>query len=120
MVAAGESELDAYAFDDALDYFERAKAAAGEEMIAADPSFDATVHSGLGRARGVRLELAQRQRAWNDLSRAYRLYVADGDVANAVRMATNPLTLGAIEGATEITREALNLVSNGRSRGCSG
>ena len=112
LITAGEAELSAYAFDDAFNYFERARVTAGEEMIAADRSLDVAVHSGLGRAGGVTNNLARRQQAWDNLSRAYRIYVEDGDVANAVRMATNPITLGAIVGATEITREALSLVSH--------
>ncbi|MDA1257252.1 MAG: hypothetical protein O3C10_05335, partial [Chloroflexi bacterium] len=46
----------------------------------------------------------------DDLSWAYWIYAGQGSITDAVRMATNSIVLGGIAGATEITREALDLV----------
>ncbi len=110
LIAAGNAELAAYAHDSALELFERAKSAAGDDRIAGDSGLSVSIHTGLGRARAVRGAVIQRQAAWDDLQIAYRLHVERGELEDAVRIATNPLTLGGLVGPTEVIQEALSFV----------
>jgi len=111
-IIAGESALDRLGFDDALEYFERARSAI---VSAPDGTHEgevlAKVYSGLGAARAPRGSANDRQIAWRDLTQAFDIYVSQGDIPNAVRMVTNPMVLGGVLEATEVLRNALELVT---------
>jgi tetratricopeptide (TPR) repeat protein len=110
-LAAGESALSAMAWDDALQYFENAyEAIQREPQTNTDELLAAHVQYGLGRARAPRGPVPERQVAWNQLSSAYEVFVRHGETDKAVSIATNPMTLGGLVGATEILRGALSLV----------
>ncbi len=105
---AGEQALDAYAYEEALEYFRQALG--GREGYAVDAEMAGTLF-GLGRTQAATLEQHRRREALDSLIRAFDYYAEVGDVVNAVAVAEYPLTLGYGDpGMAQLGKRALALV----------
>ena len=109
---AGEQALAAYAYEEAVGYFQRALAATGSSSsIGSGPEMGAETAAllfSLGRAQVATL---QNEEAVASLSRAFDYHVEAGDVAGAVAVAEFPLPpVSGREGLTQLTSRALTLV----------
>ncbi len=106
---AGERALAAYAWEEALGYFQRALAA--KEGLAMD-SETAAVLYGLGRAQVATFDRHQRPEAEASLSRAFDYYAEIGDALRAVAIAETPMfdRVGESTVLTQIISRALDLV----------
>ena len=106
--AAGDQALNAYAYEDALDHFQRALADREDQPVDAET---AAIHFGLGRAQAATLEPHLRWKALSSLVRAFDYYSQVGDVRRAVAAAEYPLTLAYGEpGVAQLAKRALALV----------
>lgn len=109
---AGQQALDAYAHDEALDYFERALAASGVPTNGIDRAMDietASLLFGLGRAQSAKGQLRE---AWVNIGRAFDYYIDSGNVENAVAVAEYPvLFTSGLSNATRFVETALTLVA---------
>ena len=117
---AGERALGTYAYEEALDYFQRAQSAkdgqsdpvnplanAGEEL----DSESAAILYGLGRAQAAILPRHEAHVAFNSLSRAFDYYAQVGDVLRVVDIAEYPLlSFSGQLPMTELVARALELV----------
>jgi tetratricopeptide (TPR) repeat protein len=112
---AGEQALAAYAWEEALGYFERGLAAKGVSQSGSDPAEDsetADLLFGLGRVQAATLERQQYGEAVPNLSRAFDYYAQVGDVPHAVAIAEYPLypVVGRRIGVAELVARGLALV----------
>ena len=103
---AGERALASYAYEEALDQFQRVLDVKDSDKTDAEA---ATALFGLGRAQAA---LAQIERAIPSFTRAFDYYFEVRDVENAVAIAasTLPLAAGRLSGALELCNRALELV----------
>jgi DNA-binding CsgD family transcriptional regulator len=110
---AGEQALTAYAYEDAVDFFQQALTAkqgdassdASEEVSDADT---AAVLFGLGKAQGA---TGQVREAWASLERAFDFYFDNEDVKSAVLVAGYPLFfVPGLKDTTRMASQALTLV----------
>ena len=107
-VAAGERALDALAYEEAEEHFQRAVTA--KEGQPADAETAGALF-GLGVARAATIERSRAQEAWDLIERAFDYYVEVGDSARAVAVAGQPVGIGAwIKGRAEVLTRALELV----------
>jgi len=105
---AGERSLASYAFGEAREHFDRALAA-----LEGDPP-DARLAAalfGLGRAQMWWWTGGEFQTGWDNLARAFDVYVELGDTRSAVAVAAHPSLVGpVILGAADLLARALELV----------
>jgi len=108
---AGERALSAYAWEEALAYFQRGLTAKGVPLTGTQPADDAETAAylfGLGRAQGAANEVRE---AWANLGRSFDYYVAAGDAARVVAVAEYPLFyVSGLEEPTRFVSQALALV----------
>jgi len=112
---AGERALASYAWEEAVDHFERALAAKGVPSGGAEPAQDldsAALLFGLGRAQVAMLERHQLQEAMTNLRRAFDFYVASGDFDRLVAVAETPYVSlpGHSTGMAQLIGRALELI----------
>ena len=102
----GERSLASYAFEDALDQFQRVLEAKGTNKLDAEA---AAALFGLGRAQSALVQIPE---ALASLTRAFDYYAESDDVARAVTIASTalPAYAGRLEGATRLSERALELV----------
>ena len=107
---AGERALAAYAYEEALNHLQRGLAAREELPVNSET---ADMLFGLGFAREALADsLDQRQRAWDEMPKAFDYYLEAGDVSKAVAVAAHPVAgLGYIERPTQVSARALEMVS---------
>jgi tetratricopeptide (TPR) repeat protein len=105
-IVAGEKSLQAYAYDDALRYFELVRGAA--EGLS-DNGTKARFCYGYAQPLVVEASLEARQRGWDLLGEAFRLFRAAGNNRMAIAAAQTPVTFGALKGTVELTGAALEL-----------
>ncbi|MCH8226098.1 MAG: AAA family ATPase, partial [Chloroflexi bacterium] len=107
---AGDRALATYAYEEALDHFERGLAAAqGQEM----DSQTADLLLGLAKSKAATGQSVQMQDAWNSLSQAFDYYAEAGNVAqvSAIALYPFPLEVGILAtGAVELIARALTIV----------
>ncbi|MFQ6026139.1 MAG: AAA family ATPase [Dehalococcoidia bacterium] len=102
---AGKQALAVYAYEEALEHFERGLAARGVPLAETEPAKDAQeagLLAGLGRAQQATLPRLQQSLAVATLGRAVDYYVDSGDIAEAVAVAESP-TLSGIGRGTGMT-----------------
>lgn len=106
---AGERALNAYAWEEALTYFQQALAA--KEGQPTD-SETAGMLFGLGRAQAATIEGPRIQEAVTSLRRSFDYYAAAGDIECAVNVAEYPIPVlpGYRTGIAHIIASALDLV----------
>ena len=108
---AGEQALAAYAWEEALNYFERTLAA--KEGQAMDSETAALLFS-LGRAQAATLGRGRIQEAVTTLGRTLDYYLEAGDVAKAMAIAEYPiLILPKVTRMAELMSRALKVVPPG-------
>jgi len=111
---AGERALAAYAWEEAQAQFARGLAAKGMVGVGEDPIPDkqsAGLLFGYGRARVGTAERGEVQEAVDILSRAFDYYFENGEVADAVAVASYPVPMGGIRiGMARLIRSALSSV----------
>jgi len=109
-LVAGERALGNYAYEEALDHFERGLAAKEGQEVDAE---SAALLFGLARSKAATGQSDQLQDAWSDLSRAFDYYEETSNLPQITAVAVYPFPLeagvGAI-GAAELTGRALSLV----------
>jgi len=115
---AGERALEAYAFEGALDHFDRVLASMGVTLTGAQPAPDekaAALLFGKGCAQLATVERHRLSEAVSCLRRAFDYYAEAGDADRAVAVAQQPLPMaqGMLSGAAQLTRRALELVERG-------
>jgi hypothetical protein len=96
---AGEKALTSYAWEEALQHFQRglaAKAASSEGTGPARDGEEAALLFGLGRAQLGALDRLQQQQAVDILGRAFHYYETQGDVSQAVAIAQYTLPIDAM------------------------
>ena len=107
---AGERALATYAYEEALDHFERGLAASqGQEM----DSQTAELLLGLAKSKAATGQRVQLQEAWDSLSRAFDHYAGASDVAqiSAIALYPFPLEVGVLgTGTVELISRALTIV----------
>ena len=113
-LVAGERALTVYGYEEALDHFQQALAAKGDDVEsqrAADAE-TAQILFGIGRAQLATLPVHQWGDVTPNLRRAFDIYAESGDVARLVAVATHhPVTRGGLQtAATELIPRALKLV----------
>ena len=103
---AGERSLASYAYEDALDQFQRVLEAKGTSKVDAEA---AAALFGLGRAQSALVQIPE---ALASLTRAFDYYAESNDVAQAVAVASAPLPayVWRLESATRLSERALELV----------
>jgi hypothetical protein len=87
---AGERALGAYAWEEALQHFQRGLTAKGIPLAGTDPAWDseaATLLFGLGRAQVATADRHQVDQAVASFSRAFEYYAEAGDVEHTVEIA---------------------------------
>ena len=108
-VAAGERALDALAYEEAQEHFQRAVTA--KEGQPADAETAGALF-GLGVARAATIERSRAQEAWDLIERAFDYYAEMGNTERAVSVAQQALGINAyITGRAEVMSRALALVS---------
>jgi DNA-binding CsgD family transcriptional regulator/pterin-4a-carbinolamine dehydratase len=112
---AGERALAAYAYEEALAYFQRGLAAKRVPLRRKVPARDAEEAAllfGLGRAQAATVERHLLQEAVDLMSRAFDYYLETGDVVQAVVLAQYPYPLVALgrTGVAPFIPRALELV----------
>ena len=111
---AGEQALAAYAWDEALGYFERALVARGFDLAGTEPAKDdetAALLFGLARAQANTLARHRLNEVWGTINSTFDYYVAAGDILGALTIAEYPFTrLPGSAGTTRLLAEALKLV----------
>ena len=115
-LVAGERDLGAYAWGEALEHFQRGiEAIEGVAMNAQA----AALWFGLGRAQLATLPRQRWQEATDSLRRAFDYYAETGDVDRAVAVAEHPFStlFGSQTGMVQITSRALALVPPGSPQG---
>ncbi|MDP6453695.1 MAG: protein kinase [SAR202 cluster bacterium] len=107
-IMAGERDLDAHAFEDALAHFQRALAARENQTM--DDQL-ASILFGIGRAMAPTMPVPEGQPVWDAMSPAFEYYVEQGDFQKAVSVAIHPIpVLGGISGAADLFVRAIELV----------
>jgi DNA-binding CsgD family transcriptional regulator/DNA polymerase III delta prime subunit len=107
LILAGEQALDTYAYDEALDYFQRALDAAG---VTQTDQEEAAILFGLGRAQVATAQRHEMQSAVETLTRAFDYYEKIGDVDTALSVAEYPvMAITGITGLTHLISRALAL-----------
>jgi DNA-binding CsgD family transcriptional regulator len=106
---AGERALAAYAWEEALGYFDRGLAAKEGQRVDTET---AGLLFGLGRAQLAVLHREREPEAMDNLDQAFDVFKQAGDIDNAVAVAEYPLPTGAafLAGAGELLSGALSLV----------
>ena len=107
---AGEGALANYAYEEALEYFQRALSAKeGQTMDAAS----ARLHFGLAKAQEATLERRLAFIVYENIIKAFDFYVETDDVESAIDVARYPLNNlpMADVGRTDLTSRALELVA---------
>ena len=106
---AGQRALATYAWEEALDHFQRARDSKGEQPMDTET---ADLLFGIGRAQAAVLPVSQLQDAVNNLTQAFDYYVETGEVSRAVAVAEHPLpvALGHVTGIAQLFARALELV----------
>ena len=108
---AGEQALATYAWEDALDHFQRALQAKENQHV---DSQSAAILNGLGQAYAA---LFQALEAWDCLRRSFDYYAEVGDVERAVAVAEYPIVLSPGDRVvTPVLERALSLVPSGSQR----
>ena len=112
--AAGEQNVAAHAFEDALPHFERAWRARNPLPLDAEA---AAILFGLGCAQAATALRWNRQEGWANLRRAIGYYLQAGDVGRAVAAATHPSVLpeGA-SGVSDVIEHVLTEVPRGSTQ----
>ena len=107
---AGDRALATYAYEEALDHFERGLAAKqGQEM----DSQTADLLLGLAKSKAATGQSVQVQDAWNSLSQAFDYYAEAGNVdqVSAIALYPFPLEVGVLAtGAVDLIVRALTIV----------
>ena len=106
---AGERALEVYAFEGALDHFDRVLASMGVTLTGAQPAPDekaAALLFGKGCAQLATVERHRLSEAVSCLRRAFDYYAEAGDADRAVAVAQQPLPMaqGMLSGAAQLTR----------------
>ena len=106
---AGERALTAYAWEEALAHFQRARDAKGEQPMDTET---ADLLFGVGRAQAAVLPASQLQDAVNNLTQAFDYYAETGEVSRAVAVAEHPLpiALGHVTRIAQLIARGLELV----------
>ena len=106
---AGERALTAYAWEEALAHFQRARDAKGEQPMDTET---ADLLFGIGRAQAAVLPASQLQDAVNNLTQAFDYYAETGEVSRAVAVAEHPLpiALGHVTRIAQLIARGLELV----------
>jgi DNA-binding CsgD family transcriptional regulator len=110
---AGEQALTAYAYEDAVDYFQHVLAVKKGDVSsnASEKVSDtetAAILFGLGKAQGA---TGQVREAWASLERAFEFYFENKDVKRAVEVAQYPLFfVPGLRATTRMASQALTLV----------
>jgi DNA-binding CsgD family transcriptional regulator/tetratricopeptide (TPR) repeat protein len=117
-ILAGEKALDAYAFEGALEHFDRGLGSMDIELNGSDPAPDekaAALLFGKGCAQLATVERHRLSEAVSCLRRAFDYYAEAGDVDRAVAIAQQqlPMAQGMLAGAAQLTHRALELVQSG-------
>jgi DNA-binding CsgD family transcriptional regulator len=89
-IMAGEQALAAFAWEEALQHFQRGLTAKGIPLAGTDPAWDseaATLLFGLGRAQVATADRHQVDQAVASFSRAFEYYAEAGDVEHTVEIA---------------------------------
>ena len=115
---AGERALEAYAFEGALDHFDRGLVAMGITLTGAQPAPDEKAAALLFGKGCAQLAIVERHRlsdAVSCLRRAFDYYAEAGDVDRAVAIAQQqlPMAHGMLAGTAQLIRRALELVERG-------
>ncbi len=113
---AGERALAAYAWEEALNHFQRGLSAKGVSPEATHPANDAETAAllfGLGRAQAATAERLHLQQVVEILGRAFGYYEKIGDVPRALSVAEYPVysPMGHRTGVTQLLARALELVA---------
>lgn len=107
LILAGEQALDTYAYQEALDYFQRALDANGGAQT---DQKEAAILFGLGRAQVATAQRHEMQSAVETLTRAFDYYERVGDVDTALSVAEYPvMAITGITGLTHLLSRALAL-----------
>ena len=91
---AGEQALAAYAWEEALGFFDRGLAAREIDSSGTEAATDdqaAALLFGVARARSAVVEVHQLEGVFSNLSRAFEYYTSVGNAAQAVRVAAFPV-----------------------------
>ncbi|MFQ6028719.1 MAG: AAA family ATPase, partial [Dehalococcoidia bacterium] len=106
---AGEQALTAFAYEEALDHFQRALTSKEAQEVDAET---AALLSGLARAQSATGGRAQVLQALDNLSQSFEYYVGVGDVDRAVAVAAVPVlgSIGVYTGQSDLVSRALALV----------
>ena len=112
---AGEQALDAYAWEEAQEYFQGGLHARGIALDSRKPAPDAQVAAllfGLGRTQIATVDRLQLQEAIDNLHRAFTYYEQAGDVTQAVAIAAYPyfFSAGLSTGMAQLIARTLSLV----------
>ena len=112
---AGEQALAAYAWEEALGFFDRGLAAREIDSSGTEAATDdqaAALLFGVARARSAVVEVHQLEGVFSNLSRAFEYYTSVGNAAQAVRVAAFPVApiRYRIPGAAELVAQAITLV----------
>jgi DNA-binding CsgD family transcriptional regulator len=115
---AGERALAAYAWEEALAYFQRGLTGQGVPLTGTEPAKDgqdAALLAGLGRAQSAALPRHQLREFVTSLRRAVDYYVRSGDVARAVAIAEYPVQtlVGLRTDMAQLIAQVLPLVAPG-------
>ena len=107
---AGERALSNYAYEEALEYFQRALSAKEGQAMDAET---AKLHFGLARALEATVTRQEAMVVYPNIIKAFDYYVETGDVSTAIDVARYPLgNLPMADiGRTELTSRALSLVA---------
>ena len=104
---AGEQALAAYAYEEALAYFQRALGCKEEQEVDAET---AAALFGLARSQAATAERHQRNEASNTLRRAFDYYVETNDIDRALLVARTSATFHEATMLSGISARALELV----------
>ena len=111
-LVAGERSLAAYAYEEALTFFQRGLSAKGEEELDAQ---SAALLFGVGRAQLALFGRSVIPEASRNLDRAFEFYADSGNTKSAVAIAEHPVptVIGRNTGAINRISQALPMVAEG-------